>query len=217
VTEPQDDSEILNSRTGAGLMKFFEVKARKHELSESVAGALRTGSKRVLDVEDDSDSVDLTAVDVDELVRRFRKKNRASLTDQSLQAYESRFRRSLTMYIKWLDGESDWAGKSRTSSSGNGGKSTSNSQRGIRKDASSIKSPVTSTRDDVGNPNESGSTRSSKLALFDYPVLLQDSGATAILRLPATYSTRDADRMASLISALAVKAEANPSSPSADA
>lgn len=48
----------------------------------------------------------------------------------------------------------------------------------------------------------------SRPELFDYPVALVDSNVTAILRLPRTYTTGDAARMAALINALAVPSSA---------
>ncbi len=180
MAEAPDDSEIISSRTGAGLMKFFEVKLKKHELPEGVVSPLRSASKRILEVEDDPDSVDLTTLDVDGLIHRFRIKNRAELTDKSFAAYESRFRRGLSMYFRWLDHDSNWAGKVRSNGGGT-----------VKPNA------VAAHVAHADSPPE----------LFDYPVALVDSKVTAILRLPRTYTTGDAVRMAALINALAVPSD----------
>lgn len=214
VTEAPDDSEIISSRTGAGLMKFFEVMLKKHELPEGVVSPLRSASKRILEVEDDSDGVDLTTLDVDDLVRRFRIKNRAALTDMSFAAYESRFRRGLSMYFRWLDHDPNWAGKVR-SNGGGAGKTTKNtvSGRHTGKNIRSTSEPAPAYQE----PNAVVAHADSQPELFDYPVALVDSNVTAILRLPRTYTTGDAARMAALINALAVPSDTISSSSSRDA
>lgn len=215
MTEPQDESEIITSRTGAGLMKFFEVKVRKHELSDSVISPLRTASKRVLEVEEDPDSVDLTMINMDGLITRFQNKNRAALSNQSLQAYETRFRRALSMYFRWLDNDPDWVGKLRQSSTANGasktGKATRTTVSGRTAQSSAAKqSPLDSVQNNF--VSDRAMDTDTQPGLFDYPVALVDSNVTAILRLPRTYTTGDAARMAALINALAVPNSTPPSS-----
>ncbi|MGH3872920.1 MAG: hypothetical protein ACRDSR_15680 [Pseudonocardiaceae bacterium] len=206
-----DDSEIINGRTGAGLMKFYELKLRKHELPEGVVGPLRSASKRILEVEDDPDSVDLATLDIEGLIYRFRIKNRARLTDISFAAYESRFRRGLGMYFRWLDHDPHWAGKVRPGAGT--AKTTKNavSGRHIVKNTP----PTTEPADQEPNP---AATRvadaNGRPELFDYPVALVGSNVTAILRLPRTYTTADAARMAALIKALAVPATSSGGAPS---
>lgn len=220
MVEAPDDSEIISSRTGAGLMKFYEVKLKKHELPEGTVSPLRSASKRILEVEDDPDGVDLMTLDVDGLIHRFRIKNRAELTDMSFAAYESRFRRGLGMYFQWLDNDPNWAGKVRPHSGGTAktrqttknavsGRHTVQDIRPISEQAPADRGP-----DAVAMQVAHVDTQPE---LFDYPVALVDSKVTAILRLPRTYTTGDAARMAALINALAVPSDANLSSSSRDA
>lgn len=221
MTERQGESEIITSRTGAGLMKFLEVKSRKHELPDSVASPLRTASKRVLDVEDDPDGVDLTTVNIDGLIARFWNKNRATLTAQSLQAYEGRFRRALSMYYRWLNNDPDWVGKLRPSVAANGvtttGKTAKTSVPGRhtagRNARPSAEPPsLDSGPDEIVTERTTNADTPPDSELFDYPVALVDSKVTAILRLPRTYTTGDAARMAALINALAVPSSSSSSS-----
>ncbi len=207
MTGASDATEIITSRTGAGLMKFYEVQLKKHELSEGVVSPLRSASKRMLEVEDDPDSVDLTTLDVDGLVHRFRTKNRAQLTDMSFAAYESRFRRGLGMYFRWLDHDPNWAGKA-----------TKNPVSGRRTGRNIRPTSEQATADQEPNAVAAQVAHvDSQPELFDYHVALVDSKVTAILRLPRTYTTGDAARMAALINALAVPSDTILSSSSRDA
>ncbi len=188
-------------------MKFFEVMLKKHELPEGVVSPLRSASKRILEVEDDLDSVDLTTLDVDGLIHRFRIKNRAELTDKSFAAYESRFRRGRSMYFGWLDHDPNWAGKVR-SNGGGAGKTTTNTVPG-RHTVKSIRR-TSEPAPAYQEPNAVAAHvahADSQPELFDYPVALVDSNVTAILRLPRTYTTGDAARMAALINALVVPSD----------
>ncbi len=213
MTETLDEAETITSRSGAGLMKFLEVKVRKHELPESVASPLRTASKRVLDVEDNPDAVDLTTINIDELLRRFQNKNRVALTNQSLQAYETRFRRARSMYFRWLENDPDWIGKIRQSGAANGASKTGKATRPAvtggygagraARPSAGEQQPLESVSDNVV-PDATNVDVPLPPELFDYPVALVDSNVIAILRLPRTYTTGDAARMAALINALAV-------------
>jgi hypothetical protein len=185
----------------------------KHQLPVPQALAYRTAARRVLEVADDPDAVDLSNVDVEDLLRRFRIKNKTKLAEQSFAAYESRFRRGLTMYLRWLDNEPDWAGKSWRSRKP-GIKTVSNGESGARTPppTSTPPVPVSASVDEHG---QNGGTFPEKPELFDYPVALVDSKVTAILRLPRTYTTGDAARMSALINALAVRPTLAPRRPPA--
>ncbi len=208
MTEPQDDSEVLNSRTGAGLLLFYEVKEKKHELTEGVVSPLRTATKRMLEVADaEPENVDLTTLDLDELFVRFRNKNSARLTDKSYAAYVSRFRRGITMYLRCLDHDPNWRGKARPTSSG-GGNVKSAKATPINK-SSRVEDGV------VAEEPHRGATRrhhapTPDQPLIDYKIPLLDSGTTAILWLPRTYTEADAARMTALINALAVSSSSSP-------
>jgi len=204
--------------TGAGWMKFFQFVIDKHQLSEPQVAAYRTAARRVLDVEDNPDSVDIVNLDEDDLLRRFRVKNKSNLTEQSFATYESRFRRGRSMYLKWCNNEPDWAGKPRRTSKPSV-KPTLNGPKG--RDGEVRKAPTLSVQqvlDDAPAIDAvTASVTSVQPELLDYPVPLVDSNVTAILRLPRNYTTGDATRMVALINALAIPLNTGSSSPSSDA
>lgn len=212
--DSQSDPDVIHTRSGAGWMKFFEYVINKRKLPEPQALAYRTAARRVLEVEDDPDAVDLSKVDVEDLLKRFRIKNKTKLAEQSFAAYESRFRRGLTMYLRWLDSEPDWAGKSRRSRKPSI-KTVSNGESGARRPPPTS-TPPASVSASVDEHGHNGGSLLGKPELFDYPVALVDSKVTAILRLPRTYTTGDAARMSALINALAVPSNAGSSSSSSD-
>lgn len=52
--------------------------------------------------------MDLRNADLDGLLRRFVNKNRVDLNDRSLQTYQQRFRQTVDMYLKFIDGDPNW-------------------------------------------------------------------------------------------------------------
>lgn len=212
MTEPQDDPEVLTSRTAAGLLMFYDVKEKQHELAEGVVSSLRTATKRVLEVADDPKNVDLTTLDLDELFVRFHNKSSTRLTDKSYAAYTSRFRRGMTMYLRWLDRDQNWRGKVRSSASTNSIARTARNAGRFKNAATNVPSTPTMVDRTPVIDTVSSSVTPSQDELFDYPVALVDSKVTAILKLPRTYTEADAARMAALINALAVPGSPLPSS-----
>lgn len=206
MTEPQNESDVLNSKTAAGLLMFYDVKERRHELAEGVVSPLRTATKRMLEVTDaEAEDVDLATLDLDELFVRFRNKNSASLTDKSHAAYVSRFRRGMTMYLRWLDRDPNWRGKLRASPSGNGSAKTSKGKASVEPaDSVQLDDESSPAEQHAVAPNRRHTVAQPEQPLIDYKVPLLDSGATAILWLPRIFTTDDATRMTALISALAV-------------
>lgn len=205
MTEPQNESDVLNSKTAAGLLMFYDVKERKHELAEGVVSPLRTATKRMLEVTDaEAEDVDLTSLDLDELFVRFRNKNSASLTDKSYAAYVSRFRRGMTMYLRWLDRDPNWRGKLRQSP-GNGNAKTSKGKVPLETiDAVQLDDEASPVDQHAAAPSRRHTVPQPEQPLIDYKVPLLDSEATAILWLPRIFTVDDAARMTALISALAV-------------
>jgi hypothetical protein len=117
------------------------------------------------------------------------------------------------MYEKWLDGDSSWAGATKKGSNGKGAAKDKPVRATPGEDTTRVPASQAVDAAPVTDIVTASAVRAEQ-ELFDYKVALVDSNVTAILRLPRTYTTGDAVRMAALINALAVP---NSSSPSSDA
>ena len=100
-----EESEPMIEGSGAGLIAFLNWAIDKNELVETTASALRTGCIKVLSVEDDWQSLDLRTANLDDIIRRFKTKHRMDMKDRTVEQYEQRFRQSVDMYLKRLNGE----------------------------------------------------------------------------------------------------------------
>lgn len=181
----------INDGTGAGLLAFLTWTIEKNELNTSTAQALRTASKRILEVEDSPDDVDLRSADLENLVARFTNKSRDRFNEASLRTYQQRFRQSVEMYIAWLDGH-EWRParpRTRTPDARGGGAKTS---------------ARTSTERSAETTPSAPGDRSSASTLIEYPFPIRP-GLRARLWLPENLTAREAQRLADFMCALAVE------------
>jgi hypothetical protein len=197
MDEEQDSGTVLQSNTVAGAKLFIETKTRNYEIPANSGNAMVTALNKVFAVEPDPDHVDLSSLDLDDVFARFRIKS-AELNDASFSTYKSRVRRAVMMYTKWLNGE-NWK-----ESAAARGKNSANGRAARRFERRSAQPDPGADLQRTEAHTDIGLSESAEDGLFDYRVRLVDSGVTAILRLPLTYTSADADRMAALIKALAV-------------
>lgn len=202
MTEGPTTSERMNANDVGAVQVFLEAKINKHEISTGVGNPLVTGIKKFIEVDDLVATTLLDDLDVDQLIERFRIKNSADLTDGSTQAYISRFRRALTMYTNWRNGEPWNVGgrQPRAQSTKRNGSSTRKSTTrepdggAAASDAPDPRAETTGAANHVQAPPPNDE-------LFDYRVEC-DSGKVAVLRLPRRYNKADATRMKAIIDAL---------------
>jgi hypothetical protein len=220
VAHASTESDVVMSGTAGSIPIFLEVKMRKHELPESVGSPLLTATRRMLDAAEEIGSVPLEELDLESVLTRFRNKNRADLTDQSIRAYESRFKRAISIYQKWRAGDSSWnaskvrspyrnAGPSQGRNVGRNASAPTNTGNVVVPQPAGLIFGRTNDKTDElkileETQNAGNDGQSSQVKMFDY-VIEFESGKTAILRLPSRYTTEDAKRMTALIDALAFK------------
>ncbi len=192
MTEPvRSDPDLLNSATGAGLIYFCDIMIKRNEMTKGTGSALRTGCKKVLDTEDDPDNIDLRELDQEGLLRRFVNKNRVDLNDRSLQTYQQRFRQTVDMYLKFIEGDPNWnTVKVRTA-----GPKLAGTSKGTK----------------TGNvvemkPTASGAASSpdatSAAGMIEWPIPIRP-GVTGKLVVPDSMTQREAQKVVKVVTALA--------------
>lgn len=181
-----EESASPNDGTGAGLIAFLNYLIDKNEVIEATGSALRTGCRKVLDVEDDWANVDIRTVDVDGLIGRFRNKYRGDLAERSLANYEQRFRSTVEMYRKWLDDDPSWRPTTRS-------RSTSASKK--------VNGNPAAPKPDPQTPAVTPDTPPSA-GMVTYPLPIRP-GVQGRLVLPEDLTAREARRIANFVSALA--------------
>ncbi|MEZ5119613.1 MAG: hypothetical protein R2686_06890 [Candidatus Nanopelagicales bacterium] len=189
-----------------GLLDFLTWTGDKHEIVESTASALRTGCQKVLSVEDDLLLLDLRSADIDNIVERFRVSSRVKMKPRTVDQYEQRFRQSVDMYQRYLNGDPDWKPSSRARNNPSSGKP--GAKRAVTVKQSQAEARTTAPRPRNGDRDLGISD------LIAYPFPLRP-GLTAQVHLPADVTSREAKRLAAFIAALSVDDAQD--SPSGDA
>jgi len=178
-----------------GLLEFLTWAAEKHEIVDTTASALRTGCQKVLSVEDDLLGLDLRTADIDKIVERFRVSSRMKMKDRTVDQYEQRFRQSVDMYTRYLNGDPDWKPSARARSNSSTNKSNGKRTTTAKPSGADSKPSNRVIDGDVRVVDVSG--------LISYPFPLRP-GLTVRLLLPADLTAREASRLSAFIAALSV-------------
>ena len=101
--------------TVRGLVGHWIWAADKGLMNASSARALATACRGVLEVQEDWEDLEVSAIDVDDSFSRFSTLRAKDFTPKSLRTYESRFRRAVASYRRYLDDPSSWRYELRTS------------------------------------------------------------------------------------------------------
>ncbi len=195
LTETEEGRAAPGDGTGAGMIAWLGWTIQKNMMVDATASALRTASQKVLAVEDGWATVEVSSLDLDSIVNRFRIKHRGDMKDQTLNTYEQRFRQTVDMYGKWLADE-PWQPATRKRTARPAAGSSNGSAA-----APTSKSPAVQQQPEVALPPQPG--------MITYPFPIRP-GMQGKITLPEDLSTREAKRIAAFIGTLAFDDEPEP-------
>lgn len=190
-----EEAELLTSGTAAGLYKFLDVAIKRGDISQATGIALRTGSRKILDLEE-NDQADLRTLDQDDLLRRFHIKSKIDLNDKSRATYEGRFRKAVEMYLKYLDDDPTWKPappKPRTN--------TPKAANSTNKAATTGKTPEPPL---PMNGGAAGPITPPTVGMVDFPIPLRP-GVYGKLVLPEDLTQKEAKKVVAIVTALATE------------
>jgi len=184
---------------GAGMIAFLERIGNHGEINPATARALRAAANAVLAVEADPMDVNIREIDVENLLERFENLNRARMRDNSITTYRSRFRRSVAMYINWLDKAPDWRnpGKPQSAKSAGAGVAGGRRSRSTRRGSQPVQSAETAAMEPSTRMD---SVPARRLVAYDIP--LQPDFLVRIT-LPADLTPAEAGRVSRFVENLA--------------
>jgi hypothetical protein len=194
----------VSDGTAAGLLEFLGWAGSRGEINAGTASARAVAVRRVLDIEGvPLESVDLRAVNLGEILDRFETLKRTEYTTDSMDAYKSRFKSSVNMYLAWLDKSPDWKRSGRP-----GAGVASPPRRKAPKLRSPSEKASSLAQDDEAADQPAASSASGEpspvLRMIPYEVPLRPgSDMRARLVLPDDLTKADADRLSRFIQSLA--------------
>ncbi len=154
-------------------------------MNQNTAGALRAACSQVLKAMDGWETIDVTSIDVDDLLRRFSNLRAKDFTPGSLGTYEQRFRRALESYLEYVKNPSAWKPASSPSPSAKAGAARKKPDSHHAHDKSTATVPDASPRG----------------GLVDYPFPIRD-GQTARLVLPRDLRSSEVKRLTAFMNTL---------------
>ena len=177
--------DTITTGTGQGLVEFLTYVTDKGLLNKNTAGALRAAARELLSVENkDLASIDVRKLDVDQLAHRFANLRAQKFAPQSLETYQSRFRKAVDMYLRYLDNPAGWRPEIRTRAAPSPERTGGRSNGGV---------PTAAT---LPPPASSG--------MIQYPFPIRE-GVVASLTLPTNLRKTEAKRLAAFLESLAVE------------
>jgi hypothetical protein len=179
--------EKFMDTTGKSLVEHWDWAATKGLMNKHTAAALRAASAQVLGVLDDWQNVDITTIDADDVVTRFKNLSAKKFTPQSLEKYEQRFKRALDLYLAYTRDPGAWRPASRRS-------------RATKQAVSTEGSAKTENADPTTERAEPART-----GLVDYPFPLRD-GYTVRLMLPRDLKLSEVKRLTAFMTTLTTDA-----------
>jgi hypothetical protein len=185
------------SATGAGIVDFLDYAIRTGNLKSSTGQAMRTAVKEVLSATQGADgweSVDLTTLDADDVLRRFETLRAMKFTPGSLITYKGRFSRALAMFNEYRASPASWrpSVKQRARARSNGSPSAP---------SPSAVSPAAGP--EPGAASSQAPHSGPRSAIITYPFPLRE-GVLASIELPDDLTRREARRLSAFIESLAI-------------
>jgi len=175
-------------KTGKSLITFWERAAEKGWVKKNTAAGYRAACQKILEVEKDWESVDVSTIDIQEMFHRFQNLRGADYSPKSLETYRSRFRTAVEMYLEWADNPSAWRPPS-SSRRDRGDKPSSAPQTDVDQ-SRQVERPETTE----GSPVD---------GMIDYPFPLRDDLLVRLV-LPRDLTAAEAKRLVAFVNALAI-------------
>lgn len=179
--------------TGKAFVSHWSWASGKGIMNKNTAGALAAASSQVMKALDNWESTDVSKINADDLVSRFKNLRSKDFTPMSLQTYESRFKKALASYLDYVRDPGAWRPVSQPRAP--------RVQRSI--DTPSKSSPFNYPDVTVPSVASAGSTRDD---VGDYSFPLRRN-LTARLILPRDLSEAEAKRLQAYIALLVVHSE----------
>lgn len=185
-----DASKATTPGTAGAVVEFLTYTVDKGYLKAATANAMKVAVREVLRAAegDDWEAIDVSTVDLTDVLRRFSTLRAMKYKPQSLDTYGKRFASAVEMYRDFAADPSSWRPTMR-----------SRIARGSARQTPASTSEPASTRSE--RPTEPDAPPRS--LLIPYPFPLRD-GVLVTVHLPADLTKREASRLVGFIQSLAV-------------
>jgi len=175
---------------GKSFVEHWRWAAGKGLMNANTANGWTAACRKVLGIEKGWEQMDISKLDVDDLIKRFENLEKKTFTPRSLNTYGARFRQAHASYLSYLTDPGGWksVASERPARAGNGAGTKKRADLKA-KTAESVSTPIVQ----VG--------LSERGPVAEYPFPLR-SNFTALLRLPRDLKAAEVKRLSTFMSAL---------------
>lgn len=183
----------MTDKKGASFVKWFDHAIDKGLLKRNTAIGYRTACQKVLEIKDDWESLDVSKLDVDELLKRFENLRASEYTPKTLDTYNSRFRKGVEMYLRWAEAPSSWRPPV-----------TKRSKELPQNGRSDLRVGTATAAGEQAAREESPVAREVQMLTYPFPL---GSNRLAQLELPSDLRSEEARRLAAFVQTLALDSD----------
>lgn len=182
------------------LIEHWAWAGQKGLMNASTARALATACRGVLEVQENWQSLDVSTLDLEESFNIFKNLRAKDFTPDSLRTYESRFRRAVMSYRRYLNEPSTWRFETRITA----GNRSSHSDRPRRIQRKRFPDLDGAAKEEHSNIAADGAASVNELQEYLYPIR---ADVLARLSIPRDANTTELNRLVAWVRTLATDYE----------
>lgn len=197
-----NETHSTPSPTGAGLIDFLDYAIDKGYLKTATGQAMKTAVREVLSATqgaDEWETVDLTSLDEDDILRRFETLRAMKFSAGSLSTYKGRYSRAIAMFDDFRTSPATWKPSVRQRSRSKAASTTAGTA-----EASSVEHGALSQSASPPGPSTPHSGHGAAIITYPFPLR---QGVLASVELPPDLTKREAQRLSAFIESLAIEGD----------
>jgi len=179
----------VSKTSGKEFIDFWGWAAEKGLMNDNTARALSAAAKRVISIDEDWESKDVSKINPDEHIGRFNNLSSREFKPESLQAYARRFKQALSLFIEYQRDPANWKPSAVIS--------PTKKARAPKPDLP--KNGFQGTEGSIDDESEKTTTQS----FMEYPFPLRES-CIVRLRLPSDLKVSEVERLSAFMRAIAI-------------
>ena len=176
--------------TAQSMIEFFDKAAETGRIKPNTARSMSAPVKQIFSSTGENwEQIDVSELDVDDFLARFRNLHGLNYKQRSLAEYERRFRRAVDLYLEYMRNPKTWKFNSQDSAASKAKPKKVGSKKTVQSHASE---PVETTTVSIAP---------SGIQMMDYPFPLREA-CVVRLRLPADLKVSEVERLAAFMRTL---------------
>jgi hypothetical protein len=195
----------VSDTSGKALVEHWKWAAEKGLMNSNTASALRAACVQVMSVLDNWETLDVRALNVDDVFSRFQNRRGRDFRPASLATYRRRFERALKLFLGYVNNPTSWRPPGRDMSAA-GANTRKDKTIKLAPNGSDMTDAAAESPDSPAPPLIAEQRPNFASGLVDYPFPLRE-GRFAYLKLPVDLTAADVKRLTAYLNTLVIEPE----------